>query len=674
MLLNKLFHTVLLLVGLGLASVVSSAELPPRFTPPSERPQLRQNQPWPADHFLVLAYHDVEDGAADQRYLSVRTSALNDQMIWLRENGYHPVSVQQILDAHNGGTALPEKAVLLSFDDGYSSFYTRVWPLLKAYNWPALWAPVGSWVDTPANKTVDFGGLTTERQKFATWDMVRELAQSPLVEIGSHTWSSHFGAQANPQGSQEPAVANRLYNKTTGQYETEQQFYQRIDNDVAHITQKLTEVMGKRPRAWVWPYGAASGSTLSMAEKYGYQLAFTLSDGLGDIHNLRNIPRLLISGNPSIEQFAASVVNVQEADTMRVMHIDLDYVYDPDPQQQSRNIDKLIQRVADMKITTVFLQAYADPDGDGTVKELYFPNRWLPVRSDLFNFLSWQLQTRGGVQVYAWMPVLAFDLDKSIARVTRWDEKSGQTQVDPQQYQRLSPWDPEARKRITEIYEDLARQATFNGVLFHDDALLSDFEDASPAAMQAYRAAGFPASIADIRNNPEMFQRWTRYKSRYLIDFTKSLTKAVHSIRGPQVKTARNIYAMPVLKPESETWYAQNLADFLATYDWTAPMAMPLMEHVALDDSNAWLDKLVTAVGRYPGALSKTVFELQAEDWRKQGNGSQISGKQLAEWMTQLQLSGARSFGYYPDNFINDEPNISQIRPAFSSTWYPNND
>jgi biofilm PGA synthesis lipoprotein PgaB len=56
---------------------------------------------------------------------------------------------------------LPPKAVLLSFDDGYSSFYTRVWPLLQAWNVPALWAPVGSWVDTPENQKVNFGGLMT---------------------------------------------------------------------------------------------------------------------------------------------------------------------------------------------------------------------------------------------------------------------------------------------------------------------------------------------------------------------------------------------------------------------------------------------------------------------------------------------------------------------------------
>lgn len=129
--LNKSFCISLMVIGwLFTLSSAYAGDIP--FIPPKERPQLEANKPWPKNHFIVLAYHDVEDGAADQRYLSVRSSALNDQISWLLHNGYRAVSVQDILDAHNGVSVLPPQAFLLSFDDGYSSFYTRVWPLLKA--------------------------------------------------------------------------------------------------------------------------------------------------------------------------------------------------------------------------------------------------------------------------------------------------------------------------------------------------------------------------------------------------------------------------------------------------------------------------------------------------------------------------------------------------------------
>lgn len=667
---RRWLHAGIILAGLLLITACGSAETP-RYVPPADRVPLNADHAWPKNSFLVLGYHDVEDDAADQRYLSVRTSALNDQLAWLRDNGYHPISVQQIVDAHAGKIVLPEKAVLLTFDDGYSSFYTRVWPLLERYKFPALWAPVGSWVDAPADQPVDFGGLKTARDKFATWEMVREVSKSPLVEIGAHTWASHYGVQANPQGSKEPAVANRLYDKNTGQYETDAQYEARINADLDRVTQKITEVTGKAPRAWVWPYGAANGTTLKLARQHGYEMAFTLNPGLANAARLDDVPRILISDNPSLRNFASQVAQVREEQTMRVMHIDLDYVYDKDPVQQRKNIDKLIQRVYDMRITHVFLQAYADPEGDGNIRELYFPNRWLPMRADLFNFIAWQLQTRGGVNVYAWMPVLAFDLDDAVPRVAAWSPDSGRAAVDRQHYVRLSPWSPVARQRINDIYEDLARHASFHGILFHDDAMLTDFEDASPDALRAYQAAGFPASIAEIRRDPHTLERWTRFKSQALIDFTKQLTETVRAIRGPQVKTARNIYAMPVLDPASEAWFAQNLNDFLSTYDWTAPMAMPLMENVPPEQADAWLDSLVNRVARIPGALDKTVFELQARDWRKTGEHADISGEQLAHWMRQLKLSGAKNYGYYPDDFINDHPEMSAIRPTFSSYWYP---
>ncbi|UAN40230.1 MULTISPECIES: poly-beta-1,6-N-acetyl-D-glucosamine N-deacetylase PgaB [unclassified Enterobacter] len=644
--LNTRFSVSLILIGwLCLSANVCAQAI--SFIAPKARPQLEASKPWPQNQFLVLAYHDVEDDAADQRYLSVRTSALNEQISWLLHNGYHAISVQDILDAHDGKKTLPPKAVLLSFDDGYSSFYTRVWPLLQAWNVPALWAPVGSWVDTPENQKVNFGGLMTPRDRFATWDMVRELSRSPLIEIGSHTWASHYGIPANPQGSREPAIANRFYDKATGSYETDQQFNQRIGDDVRKVTEKITQVTGKAPRAWVWPYGAANGTSLAIARQQGYQLAFTLEDGLGNVQDLGNIPRLLIAGNPSLKAFASAVSQVQEHDPVRVMHVDLDYVYDPDPAQQTQNINRLIQRVYDMKISHVFLQAFADPQGDGRIKALYFPNRRLPVRADLFNFVAWQLQTRAGVKVFAWMPVLSFDLDPSLPHVQRRDRQTGQLREASEPYIRLSPWDPQVRRQVTDIYEDLARYASFNGILFHDDAVLTDVDDAD-------------------RNT-------TRQKSQTLIGFTHALTLAVKHIRGPQIKTARNMFALPILQPESEAWFAQNLDDFLAEYDWTVPMAMPLMESVPADESNAWLTRLVKAVATRPGALDKTIFELQARDWDKKPQRA-VSDSQLAQWMRVLQLNGIKNYGYYPDDFLNNQPDISRIRPEFSSYWYPDND
>lgn len=658
------------LLVLGVMLAAACAQQPAPYTPPAERPIAPNEAPWPKNHFLGIAYHDVEDRDPDQAVVAVRTERLIEQLAWLRENGYRAVSVDQILAARRGGPALPPKAVMLSFDDGYSSFYTRVMPILRAYHWPALLAPVGSWIDTPLNQPVDFAGTPRPRGEFLTWQQIREVSQSGLVEIAAHTDANHKGILANPQGNLEPAATTRSFDPKTNGYESEAQFQARMRADVAAISNKIRTVTGKAPRVWVWPYGAADGTSLAVVGEHGYEMALTLEDGLDDLGNLMNSPRFLVASDPDGEHFANSMVAVQAKAPMRVLHVDLDNVYDPDPAQQARNLDVLVQRVVDMGAGTVFLQAFADPKGDGLVHSLYFPNRHLPMRADLFNRVAWQLHTRAHASVYAWMPVLSFALDPKLPRVTRWDPKTGQVGPDPDQYKRLSPFDPKVRQIIGEIYQDLARVGPIDGILYHDDAVFNDFEDASPAALKAYAAQGLPDSIAALRADPAVMQRWARFKSRYLIDFTHELTAKVRAIRGPQVLTARNIFAEPMLNPGSETWFAQNLDDFLQAYDWTAPMAMPLMEGQEVKTSNAWLEKLIATVKTRPGAMEKTIFELQAKDWRTQA-APDISAEQLAEWMGVLKRQGVTSFGYYPDNFLENSPDLKTIRPALSNQWNP---
>lgn len=661
-----MFAAFLRLISLlVIAAMVSAcAGSAPRFVHPRDRALPEAERPWPTNSFVTVAYHDVHDSDPDERYLTVRTERLVAHFSWLRENGYKPVSVDQILAARDGGKPLPPKAVLLTFDDGYRSFYDRVYPLLKATGWPAVLAPVGAWLDTPGDQPVDFGGLATPRERFTTWAQIAEMSASGLVEIGAHTDDLHEGILANPQGNTQPAAATRQYDPTKAAYETDEAFTARLEADVAAITAKILKATGKSPRVWVWPYGAANGTALAVVKRHGYQMATTLDEGLGHTGNLFNTPRLLILGDPSVDQFASAVIATQEHRVLRVAHVDLDYLFDPDPEQQARNFDHLVQRVSDLRVNTVFLQAFSDAQGDGTVHTLYFPNRWLPMRADLFNRVAWQLRTRTRVAVYAWMPVLAFDLDPALPRVTKADAQ-GAMVVDSGQYKRLSPFDATVRSRITDIYEDLARTAWFDGVLFHDDALLSDFEDASPSALAAYQQAGLPGSITELRADPAVHQRWTQFKTRALTDFTLHLADRVRAIRGPQVKTARNIFAMPMLAPESEAWFAQNLDDFLASYDWTAPMAMPLMEKVPEAEAGAWLDRVVDTITSRPGAVDRTIFELQAVDWR---TGQPVPSERLAQWMRGLQVRGARSFGYYPDNFITGVPSVEVVRPMLSNS------
>jgi biofilm PGA synthesis lipoprotein PgaB len=315
-----------------------------------------------------------------------------------------------------------------------------------------------------------------------------------------------------------------------------------------------------------------------------------------------------------------------------------------------------------MGVNTVYLQAFSDPDGNGSADAVYFPSRHVPVRADLFNRVAWQIRTRTPVKrLYAWMPMLSWELPASNPAagdrvVTLPGEKPGHVNMG---YLRLSPFSPRARQAVREIYQDLARAAPFDGLLFHDDVTLSDYEDASPFALTAYGEWGLPASVQEIRKSDDLLGRWTILKINALDDFAMELAGLVRE-QQPALKVARNLYARVALNPKAEVWYSQSLDNSIARYDFTAVMAMPYMEKAA--DPAAFFHDLVNAVNDRPGAMKKVVFELQSVDWRD-GN-HQISSRELADDIRRLYGMGVQHVGYYPDALFGDHPDTGVMKPV----------
>jgi poly-beta-1,6-N-acetyl-D-glucosamine N-deacetylase len=507
--------------------------------------------------FVSVCYHDVADKDPDQTYLAVSTAKLVQQFNWLRENGYHPVSVDQLMAAKNGGPALPDKAVLLTFDDGYISFYTHVFPLLKAFHFPAVFALVGSWLEVPQGQQVHYGESLASRDMFVTWEQVREMHKSGLVEIASHTYDLHHGIPANPQGNIEPAVITRLFDAAKGTYEDDKTYRSRVKLDLETNSAVIARETGRKPRVMVWPYGAYNGMAVDVAREAGMDITATLDEGMGDTSRLNVIPRRLVTNDPNLPAFVEDLRGAAIVPPMRVVHVDLDYVYDPDPKQQDANVDALLERVKTLGANTVFLQA--DTAAHDAV---YFPNRHLPVRADLFNRVSWQLNRRLDVKVFARLPMLP-----------------------------------------PEIYEDLARYAPLDGLLFQDDGKGS-------------------------------------------VELTRDITKRVAVWRSP-VFTARNFQFQGVLNG------AEMFDQSIREYDYTA-----------LTAKEDGLAALVKQVAGHPEGLRRTVFELPSVDRARSGN--HIPSEDLRKQMRMLVLSGAKNFGFNPDHFLTDNPAAAVIAPAFS--------
>lgn len=625
-------------------------------------PRGSRAQPGPG-RFSAIAYHEIGADGAGPHY-SISESNLAQHLAWLRQDGWEAVSLDALLAARDGGAALPDKAVLLTFDDGYDDHHTRVFPLLRAFGMPGIFALVTSWMETPSSGTFDYGGVQTPRSTLMTWAQAREMARSGLCEFASHSHDLHHGVPANPQGNVQPAAVTRIWDQRSGSYETDAAWTRRIETDLARSSAIMARELGRKPRCMIWPYGRYNMEAVRIAGRLGMPVALTLDPEPATVSRLQAVGRVLTMGDPATADLSR-LLRFDERPRDRVLHVDLDYVHDDDPAQAARNLDALIERVARLAPSHVYLQAFADPDGDGVAEALYFPNRHLPMRADLFNRVAWQLATRAGVQVFAWMPVLAFRLGGVEDLVL--SAAQGGAAPDPEQYRRLSPFSARAREWAGEIYEDLAKHASFAGLLFHDDAFLSDHEDANPQALAACRDAGLPAGIDAIRADPAAKARWTELKTRTLVDLTLHLAERARRWRAPLL-TARNLYAEPVRNPAAAAWFAQSLPAFLAAYDRTALMAMPYMEQAR--DPEGFLRDLYARVAATPDGVARTVFELQALDWRAKP-AKPVPAATLRGQLRLLQRLGAHHMGWYPDDFLRGEPNAAVVQDVISTRSFP---
>jgi biofilm PGA synthesis lipoprotein PgaB len=615
--------------------------------------------------FQVLAYHDVRDvvqGDYDPDQYAISTGNLIDQFTWLRLNGYTAVSIDDILAAESGERPLPDKAVLITFDDGFRSVATHVVPLLELFDYPAVISIVTSWIESDPG--VVQAGRTLTHEDFLTWDQVRELAANPLIELASHSHDLHRGIVGNPQGNEEPAAATFAY--ADGRYESIDAFRDRIRRDLAASVEALERETGRRPRVMTWPYGAFNEITRGIAADLGMRIDLTLTDGAGSLAELGAVPRHLVEANPNVRQLAYALLHPPWSATVRAAQVDLDYVYDPDPVQQEQNLGRLLDRIKALGISHVYLQAFADPDADGGAEALYFPNRYLPMRADLFNRAAWQLMTRANVRVYAWLPVLSFAGDGIDPDWRILQSIDGVQSVDEDSEPRLSPFSAEARELINGIYADLARYAAIDGILFHDDGRMNHYEDASPAAMAVYRQRfGADFTFDRLEEDPALRTEWARLRSDAIVDLTTELTQTVRRYR-PMIRTVRNMFATTLLEPEPELNLAQNYGEFLDSYDQIAIMAMPRFE--GYNNHGRFYRDLAALAATRPEYRDKVVFELQTVDWRTE---TPIDSGELRDTMRMLQSLGIRNLAYYPENFIDGQPALEELKQGISLADFP---
>jgi peptidoglycan/xylan/chitin deacetylase (PgdA/CDA1 family) len=353
-----------------------------------------------AKGFLSVVLHNVVDERARLDEDGTTTSDLVGFFEYLVSNGWHALTLDAVDRADRGGPALPEKSILITIDDAYASSYTRVYPLLLATRMPAIVAAPSAWMERgqgPAGEAV------------LTWAQAREMQRSGLVEFASHGHDLHGSVRGNPQASQVPAFAFRLFDPAGG-YEDDDAYHRRVGADLRQSIAVMTRELGRAPRAIVWPYGRHTRSAVEVAQALGFRFALTFDPEPASASRPLAIGRFALSSG---SQLPAIVERLQAGDTLprtqRFLRLRPSSLWRPDPAETDRLLGAAIERVRILGATAIVIDA-VEPGPDGR-PAAWFPTRAIPVRADVYLRFAWQLQRRAGVLVYGRLPAAALEID-----------------------------------------------------------------------------------------------------------------------------------------------------------------------------------------------------------------------------------------------------------------------
>lgn len=206
---------------------------------------------------VSLMYHNITDNSARWGDYCVPAETLAEDIEYFTSRGYETMTASELvstgLDYLDG-----KKILILTFDDGYSGWYTDALPVLRQYNAKATMFVVGSYINTY--------GYLNEYQ-------IREMAGSGLVEFGSHTDYIHNAQLSSVQS---------LYNNTYTFWE--------IVQDIKNSANILKSITGQDVTSMSWPYGYYTDSLDGELKNSGIKITFSTLYGVNKYNGWETTP------------------------------------------------------------------------------------------------------------------------------------------------------------------------------------------------------------------------------------------------------------------------------------------------------------------------------------------------------------------------------------------------
>lgn len=239
----------------------------------------------------VIMYHQISRSEDNIGKYIIYEKELEKDLEYLKENGYETINVSDLISFIEGKAELPEKCVMLTFDDGYETAFTILYPLLKKYNMKAVVSVIG-YLTELYTENEDHNDLYS----YLDEEEIRILSQTDEIEIQNHSFDMHSTEQGKRKG----------INKLPG--ESFEEYKKALTDDIGKEQTEILKITGKLPEAMFYPFGECCSDTLTICKSLGFEATFTCEEKINTVTKFRkdslyNLGRFNRSGKISSKDF-----------------------------------------------------------------------------------------------------------------------------------------------------------------------------------------------------------------------------------------------------------------------------------------------------------------------------------------------------------------------------------
>nr|WP_312578614.1 polysaccharide deacetylase family protein [Sedimentibacter sp.] len=225
----------------------------------------------PSIRLPIIMYHEINSKNLGKYIVSPQE--LEEDIVFLKNSGYTTITIEDLIAFEYNDAKLPEKPIMLTFDDGYYSSYSYILPIFEKYNCKAVISIVGEYVDESTKSEYSNG--------YINWSQVKELVDSPYIEIQNHTYAMHELSER--KGCK--IIEGESYDK----------YKMQILDDVGYLQMLIQEKTGYTPKAFTYPFGITCKECDEILEEMGFMATLSCYSGVnllsGNIEELYELKR-----------------------------------------------------------------------------------------------------------------------------------------------------------------------------------------------------------------------------------------------------------------------------------------------------------------------------------------------------------------------------------------------